>query len=152
MQNLLLNENISFLVLRSIISVFPESIHISREAEHVKQDFEIFEFAKRNGLDTSKEKFILIRPDNIEEGMETVETLAKTNQLPYIIWDSTSSAKAKAEAEKEFGDALMGLNARSYSSGLRCITGVLSKTNTTVVFISQMRDSLNAYSGPAIGV
>jgi recombination protein RecA len=110
------------------------------------------EFAIRNGVDTSPEKFLLLQPDDIEQGADMLIELTNTGKVAYAVWDSTNASSSRGEITSEVGSALMGNNARSLGSFQRRVLGVLSQTKTTLLFISQIRDSMSQYSPQAIGV
>jgi len=98
-----------------------------------------FDFAMKLGMDVSDEKFKLIVPDVLEDGLQMVEDVCATKAVDLIIWDSTNSAKSKKEDEGEFGDANMGTNARGFSSGLKRLIAKIGKSGTTLILVSQKR-------------
>lgn len=106
-------------------------------------------YAERNGIDS--EKLIFAQPDNGEQVFTIIEALARTNELDLIIIDSVAAMVPKSEVESEIHDQNMGLHARLMSKGLRMIQSVVAKTNTTVIFINQIREKIGViYGNPEI--
>ena len=93
------------------------------------------------------EELLLSQPDNGEQGLEICEILLKSGALDVIVIDSVAALVPKAELEGEMGDSHMGLQARLMSQALRKITGVVSKTKTSVVFINQLREKIGVMFG-----
>lgn len=102
-------------------------------------------YAKRIGVDT--ENLLLSQPDNGEQALEITETLVRSNAVDLIIVDSVAALVPRAEIEGEMGDAHMGLQARLMSQALRKLTGVISRSNTTVIFINQIRMKIGVMFG-----
>ena len=136
------------------------STYFAKEIQTLSDGFVVFldyeysfdpDFAKRLGLDLSKDKFLLIQPDNIEQGFDMFEALVKTGKVAYCVADSTNAMKSASEEKAELGSALMGVNARVLGSVQRRLLSLLSQNKCTLVFISQIRDTLSLYGGPAIG-
>jgi recombination protein RecA len=91
-------------------------------------------YAKRIGVDI--ENLLLSQPDNGEQALEIVETLVRSNAVDLIVIDSVAALVPRAEIEGDMGDSLPGLQARLMSQALRKLTGVINRSNATVVFIS----------------
>jgi len=94
-------------------------------------------YAKNLGVDV--ENLLVSQPDFGEQALDVLETLARSGAVDVIVVDSVAALTPKAEIEGEMGDMQVGLQARLMSKALRKITGVLHKTNTTVIFINQIR-------------
>ena len=102
-------------------------------------------YAKRIGVDV--ENLLLSQPDNGEQALEITETLVRSNAVDLIVVDSVAALVPRAEIEGEMGDAHMGLQARLMSQALRKLTGVISRSNTTVIFINQIRMKIGVMFG-----
>lgn len=102
-------------------------------------------YAKRIGVDT--DNLLLSQPDSGEQALEVVETLVRSNAVDIIVVDSVAALVPQAEIEGDMGDAHMGLQARLMSQALRKLTGVISKTNCTVVFVNQLRMKIGIMFG-----
>ncbi len=98
-------------------------------------------------LGVNVEELLLAQPDNGEQALEICEILLKSGALDVIVIDSVAALVPKAELEGEIGDSHMGLQARLMSQALRKITGVVSKTRTSVVFINQLREKIGIMFG-----
>jgi len=95
------------------------------------------EYAKRLGIQT--DNLLISQPDYGEQALEILETLLRSGAMDVIVIDSVAALTPKAEIDGEMGDSHMGLQARLMSQALRKITGIVSKTNTVVIFINQIR-------------
>ncbi len=93
------------------------------------------------------EELLLSQPDNGEQALEICEILLKSGALDVIVIDSVAALVPKAELEGEIGDTHVGLQARLMSQALRKITGTVSKTKTSVVFINQLREKIGVMFG-----
>lgn len=102
-------------------------------------------YAKRIGVDV--ENLLLSQPDNGEQALEIVETLVRSNAVDLIVVDSVAALVPRAEIEGEMGDSHMGLQARLMSQALRKLTGVISRSKTTVIFINQIRMKIGVMFG-----
>ncbi len=102
-------------------------------------------YAKRIGVDV--DNLLLSQPDNGEQALEIVETLVRSNAVDLIVVDSVAALVPRAEIEGEMGDAHMGLQARLMSQALRKLTGVISRSKGTVVFINQIRMKIGVMFG-----
>lgn len=102
-------------------------------------------YAKRLGVDT--DNLLISQPDNGEQALEIVETLVRSNAVDLIVVDSVAALVPRAEIEGDMGDAHMGLQARLMSQALRKLTGVISRSNTTIIFINQIRMKIGVMFG-----
>ena len=102
-------------------------------------------YAKRIGVDT--DNLLLSQPDNGEQALEITETLVRSNAVDIIVVDSVAALVPRAEIEGEMGDSHMGLQARLMSQALRKLTGVVSRSKTTVIFINQIRMKIGVMFG-----
>ena len=102
-------------------------------------------YAKRIGVDI--ENLLLSQPDNGEQALEIVETLVRSNAVDLIVVDSVAALVPRAEIEGDMGDSHMGLQARLMSQALRKLTGVISRSNATVIFINQIRMKIGVMFG-----
>jgi recombination protein RecA len=102
-------------------------------------------YAKRIGVDV--ENLLLSQPDNGEQALEIVETLVRSNAVDIIVVDSVAALVPRAEIEGDMGDSHMGLQARLMSQALRKLTGIISRSNVTVVFINQIRMKIGVMFG-----
>lgn len=102
-------------------------------------------YSKKLGVDTVN--LLVSQPDNGEQALEIVETLVRSGALDIIVVDSVAALVPKAEIEGEMGDAHMGLQARLMSQALRKLTGTVSKSNTSVIFINQIREKIGIMFG-----
>ena len=105
-------------------------------------------YAKNLGVDV--ENLLVSQPDFGEQALDVLETLARSGAVDVIVVDSVAALTPKAEIEGEMGDQQMGLQARLMSKALRKLTSVLHKTDTTVIFINQIRMKLGmmGYGSP----
>jgi recombination protein RecA len=94
-------------------------------------------YARNIGVDT--DNLLISQPDGGEQALEIVETLVRSNAIDLIVVDSVAALVPRAEIEGSMGDSHVGLQARLMSQALRKLTGIISKTNTSVVFINQTR-------------
>jgi recombination protein RecA len=102
-------------------------------------------YAKRIGVDT--DNLLLSQPDSGEQALEITETLVRSNAVDIIVIDSVAALVPRAEIEGEMGDSHMGLQARLMSQALRKLTGVVSRSKTTVIFINQIRMKIGVMFG-----
>ena len=102
-------------------------------------------YAKRIGVDV--ENLLLSQPDNGEQALEITETLVRSNAVDVIVVDSVAALVPRAEIEGDMGDSLPGLQARLMSQALRKLTGVISRSHTTVIFINQIRMKIGVMFG-----
>ncbi|MDB5175586.1 MAG: recombinase RecA [Candidatus Saccharibacteria bacterium] len=102
-------------------------------------------YAKRIGVDV--ENLLLSQPDNGEQALEITETLVRSNAVDVIVVDSVAALVPRAEIEGDMGDSLPGLQARLMSQALRKLTGVINRSNVTVIFINQIRMKIGVMFG-----
>lgn len=102
-------------------------------------------YAKRIGVDV--ENLLISQPDNGEQALEITETLVRSNAVDIVVVDSVAALVPRAEIEGDMGDSLPGLQARLMSQALRKLTGVISRSKTTVVFINQIRMKIGVMFG-----
>jgi recombination protein RecA len=102
-------------------------------------------YAKRIGVDV--ENLLLSQPDNGEQALEIAETLVRSNAVDLVVVDSVAALVPRAEIEGDMGDSHMGLQARLMSQALRKLTGVISRSKTTVIFINQIRMKIGVMFG-----
>ncbi len=98
-------------------------------------------------LGVNIEELIVSQPDTGEQALEIADTLARSGALDIIVVDSVAALVPKSEIEGEMGDAQMGAQARLMSQALRKLTSVISKTNTTFIFINQIRQKIGVMFG-----
>ncbi len=105
-------------------------------------------YAANIGVDT--QNLLLSQPDGGEQALEIVETLVRSNAIDLIVIDSVAALVPRAEIEGSMGDHHVGLQARLMSQALRKLTGIISKSNTSVIFINQTRMKIGvpAYVNP----
>jgi recombination protein RecA len=102
-------------------------------------------YAQKLGVDL--ENLLVSQPDNGEQALEIVEVLIRSNSVDVVVVDSVAALVPKAEIEGEMGEAQMGLQARLMSQALRKLTGVVSKSKTTLIFINQLREKIGVMFG-----
>ena len=102
-------------------------------------------YAQKLGVDV--ENLLVAQPDNGEQALEIVEVLIRSNGVDVVVVDSVAALVPKAEIEGEMGEAQMGLQARLMSQALRKLTGVVSKSKTTLIFINQLREKIGVMFG-----
>ena len=111
------------------------------DAEHAFDRF----YAEKLGVDV--ENLLISQPDNGEQALEITDQLIRSSAIDIIVIDSVAALTPKAEIEGEMGDSRMGLQARLMSQALRKLTGSISKTNTTCMFINQLREKIGVMFG-----
>lgn len=111
------------------------------DAEHAFDRF----YAEKLGVDV--ENLWISQPDSGEQALEITEQLIRSSAVDIVVIDSVAALTPKAELEGEMGDSKMGLQARLMSQALRKLTATISKTNTTCIFINQLRDKLGVMFG-----
>jgi recombination protein RecA len=102
-------------------------------------------YAEKLGVDV--ENLLISQPDNGEQALEITDNLIRSGALDIVVIDSVAALTPKAEIEGEMGDQKMGLQARLMSQALRKLTANISKTNTSCVFINQLRDKIGVMFG-----
>jgi recombination protein RecA len=111
------------------------------DAEHAVDP----DYSKRLGVNT--EELLISQPDTGEQALEICETLVRSGALDVIVIDSVAALVPRAELEGDMGDSHMGLQARLMSQALRKLTGTVSRSNTTVIFINQIREKIGVMFG-----
>ncbi len=102
-------------------------------------------YAERLGVDT--ENLLISQPDNGEQALEITDQLIRSSAIDLVVIDSVAALTPKAEIEGEMGESKMGLQARLMSQALRKLTGNINKTNTTCIFINQLREKIGVMFG-----
>lgn len=111
------------------------------DAEHAFDRF----YAEKLGVDI--ENLWISQPDSGEQALEIAEQLIRSSAIDIVVIDSVAALTPKAELEGEMGESKMGLQARLMSQALRKLTSAISKTNTTCIFINQLRDKIGIMFG-----
>jgi recombination protein RecA len=111
------------------------------DAEHALDP----EYAKALGVDI--DALLVSQPDTGEQALEIADTLIRSGSIDIIVIDSVAALVPRAEIEGEMGDSHVGLQARLMSQALRKLTGVLSNTKTTAIFINQLREKIGVFFG-----
>ena len=111
------------------------------DAEHAMDP----EYAKNLGVNL--DELLVSQPDSGEQSLEITETLVRSGAIDIIVVDSVAALVPRAELEGEMGDSHMGLQARLMSQALRKLTGTVSKSNTTVLFVNQIREKIGVMFG-----
>ena len=102
-------------------------------------------YSSKLGVDI--ENLLISQPDNGEQALEITETLVRSGAIDVIVIDSVAALVPRAEIEGQMGDAQMGLQARLMSQALRKLTSCISKSNTSVIFINQIREKIGVMFG-----
>lgn len=111
------------------------------DAEHAFDRF----YARNLGVDI--DSLIISQPDNGEQALEIADNLVRSGAIDMVVIDSVAALTPKSEIEGEMGDSKMGLHARLMSQALRKLTGSISKTNCTMIFINQLREKIGVMFG-----
>jgi recombination protein RecA len=111
------------------------------DAEHALDP----EYAKALGVDT--DALLVSQPDTGEQALEIADMLIRSGSIDIIVIDSVAALVPRAEIEGEMGDSHVGLQARLMSQALRKLTGALSNTGTTMIFINQLREKIGVFFG-----
>ena len=111
------------------------------DAEHALDPL----YAKNIGVDI--DNLYISQPDNGEQGLEITETMVRSGAVDIVIVDSVAALVPKAEIDGEMGDSHVGLQARLMSQALRKLTGIISKSNCSVIFINQLREKVGIMFG-----
>lgn len=111
------------------------------DAEHAFDRF----YAEKLGVDVNA--LLISQPDNGEQALEITENLIRSGAIDIIVVDSVAALVPRAEIEGEMGDSKVGLHARLMSQALRKLTGTISRTNCTCVFINQLREKIGVMFG-----
>lgn len=113
------------------------------DAEHAFDRF----YAAKLGVDINN--LLIAQPDNGEQALEIAEQLIRSSAVDILVVDSVAALTPKSEIEGEMGDRNMGLQARLMSQAMRKLTGTIARTNTTCIFINQLREKIGVMFGPA---
>ncbi len=111
------------------------------DAEHAMDP----EYAERLGVNV--DNLLISQPDTGEQALEIAEALVRSGAIDAIVVDSVAALVPKAELEGEMGDSFVGLQARLMSQALRKLTGIVSKSNTMIIFINQLREKIGVMFG-----
>ncbi|MGY8915238.1 MAG: recombinase RecA, partial [Flavobacteriales bacterium] len=111
------------------------------DAEHAFDRF----YAQKLGVDI--DNLIISQPDHGEQALEIADNLIRSGAIDIVVIDSVAALTPKSEIEGEMGDSKMGLHARLMSQALRKLTGSISKTKCTVIFINQLREKIGVMFG-----
>ena len=111
------------------------------DAEHAFDRF----YAEQLGVDV--ENLLISQPDSGEQALEITEQLIRSSAVDIVVIDSVAALTPRAELEGEMGDSKVGLQARLMSQALRKLTAAISKTNTTCIFINQLREKIGVMFG-----
>ncbi len=111
------------------------------DAEHALDAY----YSKNLGVDI--DNLLISQPDTGEQALEITETLVRSGAIDVIVIDSVAALVPRAEIEGEMGDAQMGLQARLMSQAMRKLSGAISKSNTCVIFINQIREKIGVMFG-----
>ena len=111
------------------------------DAEHAFDRF----YAEKLGVDI--ENLYISQPDNGEQALEIADQLIRSSAIDILVVDSVAALTPKKEIEGDMGDSAVGLHARLMSQALRKLTGTISKTNTTCIFINQLREKIGVMFG-----
>ena len=112
------------------------------DAEHAFDRF----YAENLGVDVNN--LLISQPDNGEQALEIAEQLIRSSAIDILVVDSVAALTPKSEIEGEMGDRNMGLQARLMSQAMRKLTGIIARTNTTCIFINQLREKIGQMFGP----
>ena len=102
-------------------------------------------YARNIGVDI--DNLYISQPDNGEQALEITETMVRSGAVDIVIVDSVAALVPKAEIDGDMGESHMGLQARLMSQALRKLTGIMSKSNCTVIFINQIREKIGVMFG-----
>lgn len=111
------------------------------DAEHALDPL----YAKALGVNT--EELLISQPDNGEQALDIAEALVRSGAIDVIVVDSVAALVPKAEIDGEMGDSHVGLQARLMSQAMRKLTGIISKSRTTAIFINQLREKVGIMFG-----
>ena len=113
------------------------------DAEHAFDRF----YAEKLGVDT--DNLFISQPDNGEQALEIAEQLIRSSAIDILVVDSVAALTPKSEIEGDMGDRNVGLQARLMSQAMRKLTGAISRTKTTCIFINQLREKIGVMFGPS---
>ncbi len=112
------------------------------DAEHAFDRF----YAEKLGVDV--ENLYISQPDNGEQALEIADQLIRSSAIDILVIDSVAALTPKKEIEGDMGDNVVGLQARLMSQALRKLAGIINKTQTTCIFINQLREKIGSYGNP----
>ena len=113
------------------------------DAEHAFDRF----YAEKLGVDVNN--LLIAQPDNGEQALEIAEQLIRSSAIDILVVDSVAALTPKSELEGDMGDKNVGVQARLMSQAMRKLTGTISRTNTTCIFINQLREKIGVMFGPS---
>ncbi len=113
------------------------------DAEHAFDRF----YAEQLGVDVNN--LLISQPDNGEQALEIAEQLIRSSAIDILVIDSVAALTPKSEIDGEMGDKNVGVQARLMSQAMRKLTGTISRTNTTCIFINQLREKIGVMFGPS---
>lgn len=113
------------------------------DAEHAFDRF----YAEKLGVDVNN--LLISQPDNGEQALEIADQLIRSSAIDILVVDSVAALTPKSEIEGDMGDKNVGLQARLMSQAMRKLTGTISRTNTTCIFINQLREKIGVMFGPS---
>ena len=113
------------------------------DAEHAFDRF----YAEKLGVDVNN--LLIAQPDNGEQALDIAEQLIRSSAIDILVVDSVAALTPKNEIEGDMGDRNVGLQARLMSQAMRKLTGAIARTNTTCIFINQLREKIGVVSGPS---
>lgn len=102
-------------------------------------------YAKKLGVDI--DNLLISQPDNGEQALEIADALVRSGAIDVVVVDSVAALVPKAEIEGDMGDSHVGLQARLMSQAMRKLTGIISKSRTTAIFINQIREKVGVMFG-----
>ena len=138
--------NKSLLIVESPTKVKTIQQHLGNEYDVISCVGHVKDLPKNNlGIDI--ENLIISQPDHGEQALEIADNLIRSGAIDMVVIDSVAALTPKSEIEGEMGDSKMGLHARLMSQALRKLTGSISKTNCTVMFINQLREKIGIMFG-----
>lgn len=132
------------------LHIVAEAQRLGGEAAYIDAEHALDpSYAAALGCDV--DSMLIAQPDNGEQALEIADTLVRSGGVDVIVIDSVAALVPKAEIEGEMGDSHMGLHARLMSQALRKLAGAISKTNTVVIFINQLREKIGVmYGNPEV--
>ena len=113
------------------------------DAEHAFDRF----YAEKLGIDVNN--LLIAQPDNGEQALEIAEQLIRSSAIDILVVDSVAALTPKSEIDGEMGDKNVGVQARLMSQAMRKLTGAISRSNTTCIFINQLREKIGVMFGPS---
>ncbi len=113
------------------------------DAEHAFDRF----YAEKLGVDVNN--LLMSQPDNGEQALEIAEQLIRSSAIDILVIDSVAALTPKSEIDGDMGDKNVGVQARLMSQAMRKLTGTISRTNTTCIFINQLREKIGVMFGPS---